>query len=538
MVQGAAAPGRVQGAEPLAMAVITEYSVKNALENKILGILDLILPVDLSDSVKGKEWRLELEGCRIGRVRDLILGKKKGGILETKLLTNKKRFIILLKYLKHPSFHTLLNLSEEEFGYDHPMEDARSINDVTILADASRNLETFVEGRSDAVHASVSSTKPGNMTETVLKSVPTVKESTLKLFASLVTNEDVTSKVNFRYWDSDKPINAKAEVKIPKAYSLDVHSRFGCSLYGYFVGRRVAFLVVKYYVKNAWNKFGLVGVMMILKVFFFFKFASIEDGLSVMTTKLGNPIMLETYTSSMCIQSRGRMDYARALIDISMNGNHLDVVCVWYLGMMICYVQNGMLKNLRNNTQNMMVSNILILLMVQMWVLRFILSLRNLFGKSSKNSASLNGTEKNYEVSGKVASSANPFDALNTIEEADELGSNGESYNSGKKVVKDVPGSISGNLSNLPFAARINEMEGKKPLKPCKPTPPNSSYVVSKKVDDLVNENRGNKSLYEQWKENHDEFLYDDDDFDDPSLSDAQLKFANAFDINLRGQLR
>ncbi|GJU21045.1 NB-ARC domains-containing protein [Tanacetum coccineum] len=37
--QGAAAPGRVQGAEPL------------ALENKFLGIMDLIMPVDLSDSV-------------------------------------------------------------------------------------------------------------------------------------------------------------------------------------------------------------------------------------------------------------------------------------------------------------------------------------------------------------------------------------------------------------------------------------------------------------------------------------------------------
>ncbi|GKE49430.1 hypothetical protein Tco_1480688 [Tanacetum coccineum] len=48
----------------------------------------------------------------------------------------------------------------------------------------------------------------------------------------------------------------------------------------------------------------------------------------------------------------------------------------------------------------------------------------------------------------------------------------------------------------------------------------------------------GNKSLYEQWKENHGEDLYDNDDFDDPSLTDAQMKFAYAFDINLCGQLR
>ncbi|GKA23755.1 hypothetical protein Tco_0709788 [Tanacetum coccineum] len=40
------------------------------------------------------------------------------------------------------------------------------------------------------------------------------------------------------------------------------------------------------------------------------------DGLSLMATKLGNPIMLDSYMSYMCLQSWGRMDYARALIDI------------------------------------------------------------------------------------------------------------------------------------------------------------------------------------------------------------------------------
>jgi hypothetical protein len=40
------------------------------------------------------------------------------------------------------------------------------------------------------------------------------------------------------------------------------------------------------------------------------------DGLSVMAIKLCNLIMLDSYTSSMTLQSWGRMDYARALIDI------------------------------------------------------------------------------------------------------------------------------------------------------------------------------------------------------------------------------
>lgn len=33
----------------------------------------------------------------------------------------KKRFIVPLAYLKHPSFQILLNLAKEEFGYHHPM---------------------------------------------------------------------------------------------------------------------------------------------------------------------------------------------------------------------------------------------------------------------------------------------------------------------------------------------------------------------------------------------------------------------------------
>ncbi|XAR72752.1 hypothetical protein NMG60_11019493 [Bertholletia excelsa] len=33
----------------------------------------------------------------------------------------KKRLVIPVSYLKHPSFQNLLSLVEEEFGFDHPM---------------------------------------------------------------------------------------------------------------------------------------------------------------------------------------------------------------------------------------------------------------------------------------------------------------------------------------------------------------------------------------------------------------------------------
>ena len=33
----------------------------------------------------------------------------------------RKRFVVPISYLKHPSFVDLLNRSEEEFGFRHPM---------------------------------------------------------------------------------------------------------------------------------------------------------------------------------------------------------------------------------------------------------------------------------------------------------------------------------------------------------------------------------------------------------------------------------
>ena len=35
--------------------------------------------------------------------------------------TQRKRFVIPISYLKHPSFKKLLSQTEEEFGFDHPL---------------------------------------------------------------------------------------------------------------------------------------------------------------------------------------------------------------------------------------------------------------------------------------------------------------------------------------------------------------------------------------------------------------------------------
>nr|GEW34266.1 hypothetical protein [Tanacetum cinerariifolium] len=49
-----------------------------------------------------------------------------------------------------------------------------------------------------------------------------------------------------------------------------------------------------------------------------------EDGLSAIATKLGTPLMLDSYTSDMCIQSWGRSSYARVMIELRVDVNLKD----------------------------------------------------------------------------------------------------------------------------------------------------------------------------------------------------------------------
>lgn len=41
--------------------------------------------------------------------------------------SQRKRFVVPISYLKHPSFKKLLDLAEEEFGVDHPIQGGLTI---------------------------------------------------------------------------------------------------------------------------------------------------------------------------------------------------------------------------------------------------------------------------------------------------------------------------------------------------------------------------------------------------------------------------
>ncbi|XP_022040604.1 uncharacterized protein LOC110943156 [Helianthus annuus] len=176
-------------------------------------------------------------------------------------------------------------------------------------------------------------------------------------------------KINFRSLASSDRRD-DCDVVLPKDSVRVVTDKLANTLYGYFLGDRIAYPVVDYFVKNNWKKYGLQKSMMNANGFFFFKFADrsgmmsvleegpwiirsqpmflcewnpssklvksevkkvqlwvkihdvplaayTEDGLSLIATAIGEPKLLDSYTTSMCLDSWGRSSYARALIEVS-----------------------------------------------------------------------------------------------------------------------------------------------------------------------------------------------------------------------------
>ncbi|GJW89141.1 zinc knuckle CX2CX4HX4C containing protein [Tanacetum coccineum] len=53
-----------------------------------------------------------------------------------------------------------------------------------------------------------------------------------------------------------------------------------------------------------------------------------EDGISLIATLIGNPVMLDSYTSSMYNESWGRSSFFQCLIEVNLEADLIDVVTI------------------------------------------------------------------------------------------------------------------------------------------------------------------------------------------------------------------
>ncbi|GJX86848.1 zinc knuckle CX2CX4HX4C containing protein, partial [Tanacetum coccineum] len=93
-------------------------------------------------------------------------------------------------------------------------------------------------------------------------------------FASILQNNTSNKTVKLQELHNTDCVEGAA-VTIPIEAVEEVSARFANTLFGYFIGKRLAFPLVENYVKNTCAKFGLERVML-QNGFFFFQFATKE----------------------------------------------------------------------------------------------------------------------------------------------------------------------------------------------------------------------------------------------------------------------
>ncbi|GJZ14285.1 retrotransposon protein, putative, ty1-copia subclass [Tanacetum coccineum] len=367
-----------------------------------------------------------------------------------------------------------------------------------------------------------------------------------------------------------------------------VSDRFADSAYGFFLGKRVAYPVVANYVRNTWGKFGLVRSMFSSSTgLFSFQFSSMdglnamlengpwfirshpiilkkwnpdvnllkedvgnvsvwvklhgfpvttfsEDGLSAIATKLGIPIMLDSYNADMCLQSWGRSSYARVMIELRADVELKDTIVVampkingegfytcnvrveyeWKPPRCACckifgHTQVECPKNpglgagageIKKKKSSQAPKGVLV---GPKMAFKPTQEYRHVLKKHTANSS---GNKKKGVDSTNMVSDSNPFEVLNSVENDMEMCTNG-----GRKFENLI---IDGQA--------ILVDEASNPLKKIEyPSDHDSEDEVASVDNDMARSlaskrtGFGTQSLLEQWRDSHGDDDYDEDPYDD-----------------------
>ncbi|GKB25869.1 hypothetical protein Tco_0865270 [Tanacetum coccineum] len=150
--------------------------------------------------------------------------------------------------------------------------------------------------------------KNTNESVSVTESVVSLIDATE--YADTAAQNTTGSTINVVNSKTKSP-NQNGDDRVPNESSINKFpSSYGNTLSPmYFIGKRLAFPVAEWFVGNNWEKYGLEKDVPLV--------AYTSDGLSLMATKIGTPMMLDPYTTSMYLESWGRSTYVRILTEVN-----------------------------------------------------------------------------------------------------------------------------------------------------------------------------------------------------------------------------
>ncbi|GKD66182.1 hypothetical protein Tco_1308290 [Tanacetum coccineum] len=283
---------------------------------------------------------------------------------------------------------------------------------------------------------------------------PTVNPILGTSYANLFSARPSRKAMNFCTFFT--PRGNGVDVVVPVESFRAISARFANTLYRFFLGKRVAYPV---------------------------------DGLSVIATKLGTPLMLYSYTSDMCIQSWGRSSYARAMIEVWADVELKDTIMVampkltrdgfymcnvrveyeWKPPRCACckvfgHVQDKFPNNIDSDVVKNMKKPSQTPRGVSVGPKVGFKQVKQVYQQvARKNQVNTNGNKKKDVEPTIEVSNSNLFDVLNSVENDVDLGTNGGSPNLASRKA-NTSGFLSGNVessstSNTPMVEKIDKME-------------------------------------------------------------------------------
>ncbi|GKA14822.1 hypothetical protein Tco_0694468 [Tanacetum coccineum] len=347
---------------------------------------------------------------------------------------------------------------------------------------------------------------------------PTVNPKPSTSYANLFTAGPSRKAMNFRTLFT--PGRNGVDVVVPVESIRGTSTRLANTVYGFFLGKRVAYPVVSNYVRNTWGKYGLVKSMLNSSIgIFSFQFSYMdglnamlenedvgnvsvwvklygvpvtafsENGLSAIATKLGTPLMLNSYTPNVVKNMKKPSQTPRG-------------------------VPVGPKVGFKQVKQ------------VYRHVVR-------------KNNVNTNGNKKKDVEPIIDVSNSNPFDMLNSVENDVDLGTSGGSPNLTSRKA-NTSGFLLENVT-------LVDDEGKSLKKVDYSGDHDSEDKVASTDNDMENfltskkDGYGNNSLLEQWKKSYmngdyDFDPYDDDTYEGQDIPNRFQDICDNFDITVRGR--
>nr|GEU57347.1 hypothetical protein [Tanacetum cinerariifolium] len=270
------------------------------------------------------------------------------------------------------------------------------------------------------------------------------------LYAKLVTGEPSRKSVNFRTLIA--PAENRANVVISVESVRAISECVANTDYGFFLRNGCLTPLLITISKDGMDAMLENDPWFILNNPFILKN---EDGLSVISTKLGTQLMLDSYTSDMCIQSWGTSNYAKAIIEFRADVELKDTI--WWLCLNLLVRSSICVLFMLSMSGNLSGTPRQAAIGVHVGPKVGFKPTKQVYRPvSNKNSSSTSDKKKKVELSSQNVSHSNPFDALNYVEDDDDFDTNGRNLKSTRKRSLNVAHDCS---SDTHIIEKINKLE-------------------------------------------------------------------------------